>query len=47
MKEECCGTCKYHKCDENAGWYCSCEDSEFYADYTDFDDGCEEYEERE
>lgn len=44
---KCCGTCKYHE-HENVddGWVCVNQDSEYVADWTDYDHCCEEYEER-
>ena len=46
MKDECCGTCKYHRRD-GSEWICNNEDSEMYACYTDYTDECGDYEERE
>ena len=40
----CCGTCKYHK-PRNGDFECTNENSDFYADYTDYNHHCEEYEE--
>ena len=48
MKDkECCGTCKYH-CYEKAdqGWICTKDSSDYCADWTDYDDCCDEYEEK-
>ena len=39
----CCGTCKYHKREVNE-WICTNPESEYYADYTDYGDECEEQE---
>lgn len=49
--EEICGKCRYHKPDSSHGgdikeWYCNNEDSEYYTDYTEYTDSCEEFEER-
>ena len=44
-KEEDCGTCCWHK-KEGGGWVCNNPESELYADWTDYNDSCEEYEER-
>ena len=44
MKRDCCGTCKYHK-PRNGDFECANENSDFYADYTDYNHHCEEYEE--
>lgn len=50
--EECCGNCKYHKSEPSSHgtepvWYCDCEDSDFFGAYTDYSDGCEDYEGKE
>lgn len=46
-KEKCCGTCKYHEHEDiSNGWVCVNDDSDFVADFTDYDFCCEEYEER-
>lgn len=41
-----CGNCKHHRADKDLIWYCTNPDSEFYMDYTEYDDTCEEMEER-
>ena len=42
-----CGTCKYHRIDKNSGdWICTNPESEYFADYTDYADWCEEWEEK-
>ena len=53
MKEEkCCGTCRYHSpCDLKRGqrkpdWMCVGMDSEYFGEYTAYDDSCEEWEGR-
>lgn len=46
MKDECCGTCKHHNCNIHDDWFCTNPDSDFYTDYTDYEDKCEDYEER-
>ena len=44
---EICGKCKYHRtADCKEDWICTNEDSEYYADYTEYTDKCEEFEER-
>jgi len=46
-REECCGTCKWHKHDnEGDAWICTNPDSEYYVEYTEYRDCCEEHEER-
>lgn len=48
MCDKCCGTCKHHsKDDGNDDWVCVNPESEYFADYTDYNHSCEEYEERE
>ena len=47
MREECCGTCKYHKHEGiDDGWGCVNPDSEYLSDWTEYTDGCEEWEGR-
>ena len=46
---KCCGTCKYHRCDRDTkDWYCDNLDSEYYADYTGYEDcpSCQDWEAR-
>lgn len=43
---EMCGTCQYHKVVRRDTFVCNCEDSEYYGDYTEYEDGCGEYIER-
>ena len=47
--EQCCGTCQYHKADDcwPSDWVCTNADSENCADFTEWEDWCEQYEERE
>lgn len=47
-REECCGTCKYHKPDGTwpDDWVCVNPDSEHCADWTEYSDTCECYEPR-
>ena len=46
-KEKVCGTCKYHHfSDVTNEWICMNEESENYADYTEYGDSCEEWEEK-
>ena len=46
IKEPCCGTCKWHKQDENfrEDWICCNDKSEYIADWTAYNDVCDEYE---
>ena len=46
-QNEVCGTCKYH-CHANLDndWVCENEDSEYYADWTEYNDSCEDWEGR-
>ena len=43
--KEICGTCEYHKYYDGE-WYCMCEYSDANGCITDYNDSCEEYEER-
>lgn len=46
--EQCCGTCEYHKFENvNDGYVCVNSDSEYCADWTEYSDCCEEWEERD
>lgn len=47
MCEHYCGTCKYHRIDDEGEWICVNNVSDNYTDYTDFNDYCIDYEERE
>lgn len=42
---ECCGTCRFHK-NQYDDWVCTNMYSDSYSDYTEYKDGCEEWEER-
>lgn len=44
-KKECCGNCKNHSHDDD-GWICDCDKSEYFSDWTDYSNCCDEYEER-
>ena len=46
--EKICGTCAYHKRDENFedDWMCVNDESEFCADWTQYNDRCAEWEAR-
>ena len=41
-----CGHCKYHRTDRDGDWYCANPDSDYYTDWTEYNDGCEDGEER-
>lgn len=44
---EICGECKYHRYDRESGdWVCENDDSEYFAEFTDYNDSCDGYEER-
>lgn len=44
---EYCGNCKFHrKYTRDADWTCYCEDSDYYGLITDYEDTCDEFEER-
>ena len=46
--KECCGTCKWHQHENiDDGWVCVNSDSDYCADWTDYNDYCMDYEERE
>lgn len=45
--KECCGTCRYHRHDDIAdGWVCANSDSEYYTDFTEYKDHCQDWEGR-
>lgn len=46
-KEECCGTCWWHKKKrEDPDWSCDNPESERYGEYTGYKEWCEEHEKR-
>lgn len=46
--EQICGKCKWHKYEDiSQGWICCNADSEYVADWTDYDFSCEDFEEKE
>lgn len=46
--ERCCGNCKYHYHESiDDGWVCVNDESEFVADWTEYNDTCDEWEERD
>ena len=46
MEKEVCGRCMWHRYESTGDWSCNNEDSEFYTDYTEYKDSCDEFEER-
>jgi hypothetical protein len=47
IDDKCCGTCKYHGFEKlSDGFSCVNEQSEYFADFTEYNDSCEEWEER-
>ena len=47
-KKKCCGTCRYHEHENiSDGWVCVNDESEYLADWTEYNDSCEEWTERE
>ncbi len=46
MKDEkICGKCKHHFCTKG-DWHCDNPESEYYTDYTEYNDGCDDFESR-
>ena len=46
--DKCCGTCKYNRYDDiGDGCVCVNDRSEYYADWIEYDDSCDEWEGRE
>lgn len=43
---QCCGTCKWHSFENiSDDWVCVNNDSDYCADWTKYEDSCEEWEE--
>lgn len=43
--ENCCGTCRWHEHEDiDDGWVCVNDQSEYCADWTEYDDICDEWE---
>jgi len=42
-----CGTCKWHRTDDDGDWYCTNPDSDYYTEWTGYKDVCEEWEKRQ
>ena len=48
MDKRICGTCRYHQHEDvDDGWVCTNAESENCADWTEYTDSCEEWEERD
>ena len=48
LDDKCCGTCKYHYHKNiGDGWECVNDRSEYFADWTEYSDSCDEFEGRE
>ena len=44
---ECCGTCKWHRHENTSqGRACMNSESDYCADWTDYNDSCDEWEEK-
>lgn len=47
-EEQNCGTCLYHKKDNDEGdWVCDNHDGEYFQDFTGYDDSCPDWEGKE
>lgn len=47
QREDVCGECKWHKYDEfGRAWVCTNDRSDYVADFTDYTDTCEHFEQR-
>lgn len=46
--KQCCGTCAYHHFENiSDGWVCCNDKSDYCADWTEYGDSCEEWEEQD
>lgn len=44
-EKKCCGTCKWHEHEDvDDGWICVNDQSRYLADWTEFNDVCEDWE---
>lgn len=43
--QQCCGSCAYNRPDKG-DWSCSNEESEMYGMYTEYEDGCDGYQQK-
>lgn len=41
-----CGTCRHHRKEKDGSWVCANPESDYYADWTEYGDNCDEHEER-
>lgn len=46
MDKQCCGTCRYGHYDSMQGYVCVNGNSEWCADFVEYDFGCEEWEDK-
>lgn len=44
--EDCCGHCASHRMNKDIGWVCCNKDSDHYGCETDYEECCEDFEER-
>ena len=43
--KQCCGTCRYHEYEDfSQGYVCVNDESEYCADWTEYNDTCDEWE---
>ena len=45
--KQCCGTCKYGSYDKTDGYVCVNDQSEYVADFVEYDHSCTDWEEKE
>lgn len=45
-EEECCGNCEYHKVIRQDTFCCNNHESDYYGDYTNYEDSCPFWNER-
>lgn len=45
MADQICGECNYHRCMDGE-WTCQNEGSDYFTDYTDYEDSCDMWEQR-
>lgn len=46
VSDECCGTCKWHRTDDFGDWICNNPGSECYGCVTEYNDICDNWEDR-
>lgn len=44
--KQCCGTCKYGSYDKTDGYVCVNDNSEYVADFVEYNHGCDSWEEK-